>query len=291
MRGSSRADMADRWSRRSLGRFRSLPHRVLERVPAPKRSLSQNFLSDPRILARIADAVGASSADTVLEIGPGPGGLTGHLIGRAGRVVAIEKDREMIPGLKSKYPSMLLAEGDALELDWHALVGGPFIVAGNIPYNITSPLIDKALTPPRPARVVYLVQKEVAERVAAGPGSKVYGALSVGVQAVSKPERLFTVPKGAFFPVPKVDSAVLRMTPLAEPLISDAEVEPFRRFVVGLFGFRRKQLVRALRELNGWDAEQGMAVVQKAGFEPTARGEEFSPAEFVKLYRVSRPPP
>ncbi|MEP6745318.1 MAG: rRNA adenine N-6-methyltransferase family protein, partial [Gemmatimonadota bacterium] len=114
-------------------------------------------------------------------------------------------------------------------------------------------------------------------------------ALSVGVQAVAKPERLFTVPRGAFFPVPKVDSAVLRLTPLAEPLISDAEVEPFRRFVVGMFSFRRKQLVRALRELKGWDAEQGSAVVAAAGFEPTARGEELSPAEFVRLFRATGP--
>jgi len=256
-------------------------------VPTPKRSLSQNFLSDPRILARIADAVGATRADTVLEIGPGPGGLTGHLIERAGRVFAIEKDRDMIPTLVSRFSSLVLAEGDALDIDWQALVGGPFLVAGNIPYHITSPLIDKALTPPRAARVVFLVQKEVAERVVAGPGSKTYGALSVGVQAVSKPERLFTVPKGAFFPVPKVDSAVLRMTPLAQPLVTDDEVEPFRRFVVGMFSFRRKQLVRALRELKGWDAEQGSAVISAAGFEATARGEELSPAEFVKLFRAS----
>ena len=256
-------------------------------MPAPKRSLSQNFLSDPRILARIADAVGATASDTVLEIGPGKGALTGPLLERAGRVVAIEKDRDLLSALRSRLPSLVLAEGDALDLDWHQLVGGPFIVAGNIPYNITSPLIDKALTPPRPARVVFLVQKEVAERVAAGQGSKEYGALSVGVQAVAKPERLFTVPRGAFFPVPKVDSAVLRLTPLPTPLISDAEVEPFRRFVVGMFGYRRKQLVRALREQLDLDAEQGSAIVQKAGFEPTMRGEELSPEEFVRLFRAA----
>ena len=256
-------------------------------MPAPKRSLSQNFLSDPRILARIADAVGATRADTVLEIGPGPGGLTRQLLQRAGKVVAIEKDREMISGLKAEYPELLLAYGDALEIDWNKLVGGPFLVAGNIPYHITSPLIDKALTPPRAARVVFLVQKEVVERVVAGPGTKTYGALSVGVQAVAKAERLFTVPKGAFYPVPKVDSAVLRMTPLVQPLVTDAEVEPFRRFVVGMFSFRRKQLVRALRELKGWDAEQGSAVVSAAGFEATARGEELSPAEFVRLFRAA----
>ena len=162
----------------------------------PKRSLSQNFLSDPRILGRIADAVGATETDTVLEIGPGKGALTAQLLERAGRVFAIEKDRELVPSLVSRFSSLVLAEGDALEMDWHALVGGPFIVAGNIPYNITSPLIDKALTPPRPARVVYLVQKEVAERVVASPGIKAYGALSVGVQAVCRAEKLFTVQIG-----------------------------------------------------------------------------------------------
>jgi 16S rRNA (adenine1518-N6/adenine1519-N6)-dimethyltransferase len=256
-------------------------------VPAPKRSLSQNFLSDPRILSRIADAVGATRADTVLEIGPGKGALTGPLLERAGRVVAIEKDRELVPSLISRFSSLVLAEGDALEMDWNALVGGPFLVAGNIPYHITSPLIDKALTPPRAARVVFLVQKEVAERVVAGRGSKTYGALSVGVQAVAHAERLFTVPKGAFHPVPKVDSAVLRMTPLSTPLVTDAEVEPFRRFVVGMFSFRRKQLVRALRELLDLTAEQGSAIVAEAGFEPMARGEELAPKEFVELFRAS----
>lgn len=259
-------------------------------MPIPKKSLSQNFLSDPRILGRIADAVGATKNDTVLEIGPGPGGLTGQLVERAGRVVAIEKDREMLPSLVSRFSSLVLAEGDALELDWPALVGGPFIVAGNIPYNITSPLIDKALTPPRPTRVVFLVQKEVAERVVATPGIKAYGALSVGVQAVCRAEKLFTVSKGAFFPVPKVDSAVLRMTPLAAPLVSDAEVEPFRRFVVGMFGFRRKQLVRALRELLDLDAEQGSSIVSKAGFSSTMRAEELGPREFVELFRASLTP-
>lgn len=252
-------------------------------------------MSDPKILGRIADALGATQADTVLEIGPGKGALTGPLLERAGRVVAIEKDRDLLSALRSRLPELVLAEGDALELDWHALVGGPFLVAGNIPYHITSPLIDKALTPPRPVRVVFLVQKEVAERVASAPGSKEYGALSVGVQAVAKVERLFTVPRGAFFPVPKVDSAVLRMTPLPTPLIGDAEVEPFRRFVVGLFGYRRKQLVRALREHLGngqaggpaLTAEQGSAIVAKAGFEPTMRGEELSPGEFVRLFRVA----
>src|SRR5512134_98085 len=106
--------------------------------PRAKRRLGQHFLSDPRILSRIADALGAGPGDTVLEIGPGPGGLTGVLIQRAGRLVAIEKDADLVPGLRARFPSATIVEADALETDWHALAGGPFLAAGNIPYNITS---------------------------------------------------------------------------------------------------------------------------------------------------------
>ena len=217
----------------------------------PKRRLAQHFLSDPRLLERIADALGASTADTVLEIGPGPGGLTAALAARAGRLVAIEKDHELVPGLRERFPQVEIIEADALEADWQAAAGPGALVAGNIPYNITSPLIDKALKPPRPPRIVFLVQKEVADRVGARPGTEAYGALTVGVQAVARAERLFTVPAGAFHPRPKVDSAVLRLTPLDEPVVSDAEVEPFRRLVVGLFGFRRKQLIAGLARAHG----------------------------------------
>ena len=160
------------------------------------------------------------------------------------------------------------------------------LVAGNIPYNITSPLIDKALAPPRPARIVFLVQKEVADRVGAAPGGEAYGALSVGVQAVARAERLFTVPAGAFYPRPKVDSAVLRLTPLAVPIVANEEVEPFRRLVVGLFGFRRKQLGRGLRELTGWDAERVGAALALAGIDASARPETVSPAAFAALLRA-----
>ena len=224
-------------------------------MPRAKRSLGQHFLSDRRILERIADALGATPGDTVLEIGPGPGGLTEVLAAAAGKLVAIEKDAALIPGLRERIPAATVVEADALEVDWHAVAGPDFLVAGNIPYNITSPLIDKALAPPRPRRIVFLVQKEVADRVGAPPGGEAYGALSVGVQSVARAERLFTVPAGAFHPRPRVDSAVLRLTPLEEPVVSDAEVAPYRRLVVGLFGFRRKQMGRALRQLTGWPPE------------------------------------
>src|SRR4051812_7392858 len=180
-----------------------------------KRRLGQHFLSDRRILARIADALEARREDTVLEIGPGLGSLTAALTERAGRLVAIEKDPQLVPPLRSRFPQIEVVEGDALEMDWHALVPPSFLVAGNIPYNITSPLLDKALLPPRPERIVFLVQKEVADRVSAAPGTADYGALSIGIQVAARAERLFTVPAGAFHPRPKVDSAVLRLTPLA----------------------------------------------------------------------------
>jgi 16S rRNA (adenine1518-N6/adenine1519-N6)-dimethyltransferase len=252
---------------------------------SPKKSLGQHFLRDPNLLRRIAAALEIERGDTVLEIGPGPGGLTEQLYAVSDRLIAIEKDRDLVPQLRTRFPRMELVEGDALEVDWHALAGtGPVRIAGNIPYNITSPLLEQALTPPRPRCVVYLVQKEVADRVAAKPGGSEYGALTVGIQAVAKVERLFKVPAGAFHPPPKVDSAVLRLTPLATPLIADAEVGGFRRFVVGLFGFRRKQLVRGLRELTNADPETAQRWVERAGQVGTRRPQELDPAEFVRLY-------
>jgi 16S rRNA (adenine1518-N6/adenine1519-N6)-dimethyltransferase len=253
----------------------------------PKKRLGQHFLSDRSLLRRIAEALEIAPGDTVLEIGPGPGGLTAELAPRATRLVAIEKDADLVPALRVRFPFIELVPGDALTIDWHGLVGpGPFRVIGNIPYNITSPLLERALEPPRPVCIVYLVQKEVALRVAAHPGTPEYGALSVGVQAAATVERLFTVPAGAFRPRPQVDSAVLRLRPLARPLVADAEVAPFRRFVVGLFGFRRKQLARGLRELTGADAERALQWLVAAEIEPALRPEALSPERFLALYRV-----
>jgi 16S rRNA (adenine1518-N6/adenine1519-N6)-dimethyltransferase len=222
----------------------------------------------------------------VLEIGPGPGGLTAALAERAGRLVAIEKDADLVPALRQRFPSATIVEGDALETDWPAVAGPRFLVAGNIPYNITSPLIDKALDPPPPVRIVFLVQKEVADRVTAPAGAPPYGALSVGVQSVALAERLFTVPAGAFHPRPKVDSAVLRLTPLAEPLVDPAEQWSFRRLVVGLFGFRRKQMTRGLRQLTGWEAGRVANVLEGIGVPGASRPEVVPPVTFAALHRA-----
>jgi len=255
-------------------------------VSRPKRRLGQHFLHDPRILDRLADALGATSEDAVLEIGPGPGGLTAALVRRAGRVVAIEKDGELIPALRDRVPHATIVEGDALDVDWVALGSAGGLVTGNIPYNITSQLLDKALTPPRPRRIVFLVQKEVARRVGAHPGTPDYGALTVGVQAVAATTVLFTVPAGAFQPPPRVESAALLIEPLAAPLVPDGDVRSFRSLVVGLFGFRRKQLLRGVRELTGWEAARAGAAVEVAGLDGTVRPEVLAPAEFLRLFRA-----
>jgi 16S rRNA (adenine1518-N6/adenine1519-N6)-dimethyltransferase len=264
-------------------------------VPRP---LGQHFLRDPAILDRIVDALDPHPDHVVLEIGPGEGTLTRRLAPRVGRVVAIEKDRRFVTLLRAggrgdhqPVPdNVTVLEGDALELDWHHPSHAPPLtyhaIIGNIPYQITSPLIEKALEPPLPASIVFLVQKEVADRVTAVPGSKTYGALSVGVQAVARAERLFLVKAGAFAPPPKVDSAVIRLTPLGSPLVNPAERLPFRAFVVGLFGQRRKQLGRSLRDVAGLDKESAARTLAAAGLEPTTRVETAAPADLVRLYRA-----
>ena len=250
----------------------------------PKRRLGQHFLTDPSILNRIVDALDPGPSDTVLEIGPGRGALTAVLAGRAGTVVAIERDHDLLTGLQQRFPGIDLVAGDALALDWHDVVGhSDFLVIGNIPYNITSPLLDKALTPPRPRRCVFLVQREVGDRIVAQPGNKTYGALSVGIQAVARAEVVFRVPAGAFQPPPKVDSVVLRLTPLDVPLVDDAVLSVFRAAVTGLFSLRRKQLLRGIRQLTGWSADEAGAVLRSVGLDPTARPETVTPPAFVAL--------
>lgn len=256
--------------------------------PRARKRLGQHFLSDPRILARIAEALGIGPADTVIEIGPGRGALTDHLLARAARLIGIEIDRDLAPILRERYagdPRVTIVEDDVLNVDLGALAGGPFLLAGNIPYNITTPIIFHALRRPRPQRAVYLVQREVADRVAAAPGTEAYGALSVNVQAVARAEALFTVAAGAFHPPPKVESAVLRITPREDPVIAADEEEPFRALVQGAFGMRRKQMGRSLRALWSLGADEAKALLVRAGVDPASRPEVLSPAEFARILR------
>ena len=271
------------------------------RGPRARRPpLGQHFLTDPAILSRIAAATGAGPGDTVLEIGPGQGTLTKALLQTGANVVAIEKDRELARNCGLRIADWGFAGranvvvGDALAIDWHSLIpqsairNPHWIVAGNIPYYITSPLIDKALTPPLPRCVVFLVQAEVADRLSAVPGGKEYGALTVGVQVVARVERVLRVAPGSFRPPPRVSSAVVRLTPLPEPLVAPEEIAALRRFVTACFGQRRKQLRNAVTvaaHVTPAVAAQGLAGL---GIDPQDRPERLTPEQFVRVLRWTR---
>ena len=259
--------------------------------PQPRKRYGQHFLTDPRILARIAEALRLTGVETVVEIGPGRGALTEYLLRHARRVVAIEIDRDLVPTLREKFSGRPLEviEGDVLETSLADAAGGaPFVLAGNVPYYITTPILFHALHRPRAERAVYLVQREVAERAIAAAGSDEYGALSVNVQALAKPEIVFRVPAGAFTPPPKVESAVLRVTPLENPIIAPEEESHFRALVQGAFGFRRKQMRRVVRTLASATVERAEALLAAAAIEPEARPETLTVAQFAALSRAIR---
>jgi len=262
--------------------------------PPVRKSLGQHFLSDVRILGKIADALELTGRETVLEIGPGRGALTDLLAPRARRLVAIEFDRALAELLRRKYagkPNVEIVQGDVLEADFTALANGPYVLAGNVPYYITTPIIFKALEIPRPERAVYLVQKEVADRLTANAGADDYSALSVNVQAVAKVERIARVPAGAFHPPPKVDSAIVRLTPRADPVVTPDEEDAFRAMVQRAFGMRRKQMRRVVRELFDFGADEADVQLAAVGVDPQARPETLGAREFVGLMRGARGKP
>ncbi len=259
-------------------------------APPVRKSLGQHFLNDRRILQRIVDALDIGPAETVVEIGPGRGSLTELLAARASRLVLIEYDRALAAMLRERFaniPHVVVIEADVLATNLADVAGEPYKLVGNVPYYITTPILFHALEPPRPTRAVYLVQREVAERLVAAPDSRTYGALSVNVQAVATPTQLFRVAPGAFQPPPKVDSAVVRIEPRADPVIQSPEEARFRQFVQAAFGMRRKQLKRVLRSVLALAPERAEAILHAAGIDPAARPETLSPEDFARLLRVS----
>ncbi len=254
-----------------------------------KKSLGQNFLVDPNLQQKIVAALDPGPDDLVVEIGPGRGALTERLVPAAGRVVAVELDDELAAGLAAQYhddPGVTIVHRDVLEWDPRPVVdAAPYKVVGNIPYNITSPILFRILEwKPRPERIVLMVQKEVADRIVAAPGTRAYGALSVGVRAQTEVERLFGVGRGAFRPVPNVDSTVLRLWPREEPA-AVGQGGALRSLTRAAFGLRRKQLQKILRTARGYemDAAAAEAVLREVGVEPETRPEGLSPERFVEL--------
>lgn len=260
-------------------------------LPRPRKRLGQHFLVDRVALERIADALAPTAEDTVVEIGPGRGALTDILSARAKRVIAIELDRDLAPYLRERYRAagnVDVIERDVLEVNLGEVAGGDFLLAGNVPYYITTPILFHALEPPRPARAVYLVQREVAERVVAPPGSRTYGALSVNVQGFAHAEMVGRVPAGAFNPPPRVESAILRIIPRTDPVVSIGLEPEFRALVQSAFGLRRKQMRRVVRTLANLAVEASEQVLAVAGIDPECRPETLAPDDFARLLSALR---
>jgi 16S rRNA (adenine1518-N6/adenine1519-N6)-dimethyltransferase len=255
-----------------------------------KKSLGQNFLLDLNLTSRIARAAGSLDGVTVIEIGPGPGGLTRALLAEgARRVIAIERDERAIAALReieAHYPGRLtVIEGDALQFDPRPhLDVGPARIVANLPYNIATPLLIGWLTadpwPPWYDRMVLMFQREVAERIVAAPGSKTYGRLSVLSGWRTQAKILFDIAPSAFVPPPKVTSSVVQFLPRSAPAECDAEA--LQRVTESAFGQRRKMLRQSLKSL-GVDAS---ALLAETEIEPTARAEEISVEGFVRLARA-----
>lgn len=256
----------------------------------PKRSLGQNFLVDENVQRKIVAALGAGPDDEVLEIGPGRGALTRHLVGRVRRLLLVELDDELARTLAEEYAGradVTVVHADVLDVDLGALSDAPSAlrVVGNIPYNITTPIIFHLLARPRPRDVVLMVQDDVADRIVAPVGTKEYGALSVGVRTVAEVERLFKVGRGAFRPVPGVDSRIIRIRPLVPEPLSLAEEKRLRTLVRAAFQWRRKQLRKLLRDHPDVAVADGEAdqVARRLGIDLTDRPERLAPEQFVRL--------
>ena len=236
----------------------------------PRKRFGQHFLHDARVLARIVDAVAPRPGDCIVEIGPGEGALTAPLLERAGALQVIEVDRDLAARLRER-PGLTVYEADALEFDFARIPAGMRIV-GNLPYNISTPLLfHLARHAERVRDMHFMLQLEVVERMVAAPSTAAYGRLSVALQARFAMEKLFSVARGAFRPPPKVESAVVRMVPLATPLAIDEDL--LRR----AFSARRKQLRNALRGVD----------LERAGVDPSLRPENLSPADYARLSALS----
>jgi len=268
-----------------------------DRGHRPKRSLGQNFLVDPSLRRRIVEEARIGPGETVLEIGPGKGALTEGLLAaveqHGGHLVLVELDDVLAAELEERFrdhPGVTVLHQSILDVSLATVTSQPerLKVVGNIPYNLTSPILFHLLRHPRPAEILLMVQKEVADRILSPEGGKAYGALSVGVRAVAEVEPVLKLAPGAFRPRPKVDSAVIRVRPLHPSPLTVPEEEALRVLSRSLFQWRRKQLGKILRDHPevAAGAQEVAALLDAAGMSATDRPEQISPEGFRAMARL-----
>lgn len=260
-----------------------------------KKSLGQNFLIDLNILARIVEASGFDEQDGIVEIGPGIGALTEQLAKKADKVVAFEIDGRLIPVLEdtlSAYPNVKIIHSDVLKADLPGVLDAEFSkgqaihVVANLPYYVTTPILMKLLEDRLPFKsITVMIQAEVAERIAAKPGSKEYGALSIAAQYYAEAKPMVVVPASVFVPQPRVDSSVLKLTIREKPLVEVIDERWFFDVFHASFANRRKTILNNLvHNLAGKDAKAAIEqALSEAGIDPKRRGETLSPQEFARL--------
>jgi 16S rRNA (adenine1518-N6/adenine1519-N6)-dimethyltransferase len=253
-----------------------------------KPKLGQNFLVDPAACMAIVDALGDVSHQTVVEIGPGAGAITEILANRAHNLIAIELDRNLAARLRAHLPAIEVVEADILTVDFNALRSGSekLRIVGNLPYYITSPILLHLFHHSSSiANAVVMMQREVADRVIASPGSRDYGLLSVTAQLYAGVERILTLPPSAFMPPPEVHSTVLRLTMRPRFVELGVEPETFLPFLRKSFAQKRKTLARNLRAAGCKPAQIAQAL-EKFSIMPTARAEELSPERLAALWKA-----
>jgi 16S rRNA (adenine1518-N6/adenine1519-N6)-dimethyltransferase len=259
----------------------------------PKKCFGQNFLRDRQVVDQIIAAADLQPADRVLEIGPGLGVLTDRMLPLVGEVVAMEVDRDLAAGLRARpAENLTVHEGDVLNLNWESLLPSPpYKLVANLPYNISSQILFRILDHRRRlGRLILMFQKEVGDRLAAVPGTKDYGILSVFCQLWYDIRRVTLVPPGAFYPPPKVTSVVLSFEPLLHPRVEIDDEDFFRRVVKGAFAQRRKTLRNSLTG-SGFEALSVDRALGSTGIDPVRRGETLSLADFARLAKALRSAP
>ena len=270
-----------------------MPRLLLPPGHRPKKRLGQHFLVRPSVLRAIAERAGLTPETTVIEIGAGTGNLTRELARRSAKVFALEFDRDLAAALREQFAggNIEVVQADALDFDFATMkpARGDFKIVGNLPYNISVPVIFRLLeTPGLASGLLLMVQKEVAERIAASPGGKHYGILAVLCRMLADPKVVLRVPPSAFHPPPKVESAMVHFQLLEQPRYPVPDWEFFKRVVKAAFGQRRKSIANALRgsEDLGLSAAAVAQALCQAGIEPQRRAQTLTLAEFAELARV-----